>query len=192
MSEFRYSDIERQLVEALPEIRPAAEFYWTTEGEPGQDCGPYIFFEGLFACYVEVLLALPQSSRRDELLRRAFAVVEQMLGSADDNVRNLAAIGLYEGRDSRWFKRATAFIGSRASALFDTYQPYWRDCGPADDQVLPEILDGYHVRAVIASELQRAGVPAGEIPGTTYATGSLPNTPLQPTSGVGQRSDPKD
>jgi hypothetical protein len=72
MSEFRYSEIERQIVEALPEIRPAAEFYWKTEGEPGQGCGPYIFFEGLFACYVEVLLWLPSGLRRDELLQRAF------------------------------------------------------------------------------------------------------------------------
>lgn len=98
MSEFRYSGIEQQLVEALPEIRSAADFYWKTEGEPGQDCGPYIFFEGLFARYVEVLLAVAPSPRRDELLRRAFGVVDEMVGSADVNVRDLATIGLYEGR----------------------------------------------------------------------------------------------
>ena len=87
MSQFHYSEIEQQLVEALPEIRPAAEFYWQTEGTPGQDDGPYIFFEQLFAAYVEVLLWLPTTPRRDELLRRAFTVVEQMFESADRDVR---------------------------------------------------------------------------------------------------------
>jgi hypothetical protein len=54
VSHFQYSQIEQQLVDALPEIRPAADFYWQTEGAPGQDSGPYIFFEQLFASYVEV------------------------------------------------------------------------------------------------------------------------------------------
>jgi hypothetical protein len=178
MSDFRYSDIERQLVDALPEIRPAAEFYWRTEGEPGQDCGAYIFFEDLFARYVEVLLALPSSARRDELLRRAFGKVEEMLGSADDDVRDLATIGLYEGRSLWWFKRATPFVGPLATTWLDTFQAYWRDSASSDDRLSPEILDGYHVRSVIARELRQAGLPADEIPGTTYAKGSLPDMTL--------------
>ena len=99
MSEFRYSNVEQQHVEALPEIRPAADFYWQTEGAPGEDCGRYIFFEQLFACYVEVLLWLPPTPRRDEWLRRAFTISEQMFGSTDRDVQDLAAIGLFEGRD---------------------------------------------------------------------------------------------
>jgi hypothetical protein len=90
VSEIHYSDVERQLVEALPEIRPSAQFYWDTEGIPGRDCGPYIFFEQLFACYVELLLVLPSCARRDELLRRAFDVVDEMFGSVDRDVRDLA------------------------------------------------------------------------------------------------------
>jgi hypothetical protein len=172
--EFRYSDIERQLVDTLPEIRPAAEFYWSTQGEPGQDCGPYIFFEDLFARYVEVLLAIRSTARRDELLRRAFAVVEEMLESVDDHVRDLAVIGLFEGRDRWWFKRAAPFLGPRATTWLDTFQPYWRDCASGADQIIPEILDGYHVRSVIARELQQTGLSLDEVPGTTYATGHLP------------------
>jgi hypothetical protein len=173
VSELRYSEIERQLVDALPEIRPAADFYWKTQGEPGHDCGPYIFFEDLFARYVEVLLAVAPGVRRDELLRRAFDVVEEMLGSVDGNVRDLATIGLYEGRDRWWFKRAAPFVGPLAVGWLDKYQPYWRDCRAADDQVLPEILDGYHVRALIARELYGPGAQADELPGKTYASGGL-------------------
>jgi hypothetical protein len=109
--EFRYGDVGRQLVEILPELRPAAEFYWRTEGEEGQDSGAYIFFESLFGAYVEILLWLPDSGRRDELLRRAFATVEKMLASSDGQVGTLVAIGLLEGRDPGWLKRAKRFVG---------------------------------------------------------------------------------
>lgn len=168
MNQFRYPEIERQLVEALPEIRPAAEFYWKTEGEPGKDCGPYIFFEDLFAHYVEILLWIPSTPRRDELLRRAFEVVEEMLGSADPSVQALAAIGLYEGRDPAWLKRARTFVGPHGREYLIGYDPLWLNCVDADDRIPPEILDGYHVRAVVAQELN---LPLNEIPGTTYATG---------------------
>lgn len=177
MSQFHFSLIEQQLVEALPEIRPAAEFYWQTEGAPGEDDGPYIFFEQLFATYVEVLLWLPRTRCRDELLHRAFAVSEQMFDSADRDVRDLVAIGLLEGRDPAWLKRAKPFVGRRAAAWLRRYHDCWRICSAANDEIVPQILDGYHVRAVIARELE---LPAAEVPGETYATGGLPDTPLQP------------
>lgn len=186
MTPFRYSDIERELVDVLPEVRPAAEFYWTHEGKQGRDSGPYIFFEGLFACYVEVLLWLPPSARRDALLRRAFAVVEQMLEATDPDVRTLAMVGLYEGRDPGWLKRARSFVGKRGREWLNTYEPLWGDCASADDQIVPEILDGYHVRQVIACEL---GCPIEQVPGTTYTKEGLPNMPLQPTSGVAEPAD---
>jgi hypothetical protein len=69
-----YNQIEQQLIEELPELRPVAEYYWSKEGAPGEDCGPYIFFENLFACYVEVLLPMPSSPRRNDLLSRAIAL----------------------------------------------------------------------------------------------------------------------
>jgi hypothetical protein len=180
VSQFHYSEIEQQLVESLPEIRPAAEFYWQTEGAPGQDDGPYIFFEQLFAAYVEVLLWLPSTPRRDELLRRAFTVSEQMFDSADLHVQGLVAIGLFEGRDPAWLKRAKPFVGRHAAAWLAEYHDCWRDCSAADDRIVPKILDGYHVRTVIARELK---LPEGQVPGETYATGRLPDTPLQPRSG---------
>lgn len=189
VSDYQFPNIERQLVEALPEIAPAAAFYWEIEGEPGRGSGPYIFFEDLFARYVEVLLWLPSGSRRDELLRRAFAVVEQMLGSADKDVQELAMVGLYEGTDPAWLKRARGFVGTRGRAWLEKHHPCWSDCASANDQILPQILDGYHVRTVIARELQH---PVDEVPGTTYAAAGLPDVRIQPTSGDGPRGDSKD
>ena len=118
--------------------------------------------------------------RRDELLRRAFTVAEQMFESADPNVGDLVAIGLFEGRDPVWLKRAKPFVGRRAAAWLTAYHDCWRDCSAANDQIVPKILDGYHVRTVIARELQ---LPEEQVPGETYATGHLPDTPLQPRSG---------
>ena len=180
MSDFRFSKIEQQLTEALPEIRPTANFYWQTEGSPGEDSGPYIFFEGLFAAYVEVLLWLPSIPRRDELLQRAFSIAEEMFASADRDVQDLVAIGLLEGRDPAWLKRAKPFLGRRAAAWLAAYHENWGNCSVANDKILPKILDGYHVRTVVARELH---LHEAEVPGETYATGRLPDAPLQPRSG---------
>ena len=48
MPTLTYRDIERQIVERLPELRPAAEYYWQVQGEPGSAPGPYILFEDMF------------------------------------------------------------------------------------------------------------------------------------------------
>jgi hypothetical protein len=181
---FRYSEIERQLVETLPELRPSAEFYWRTEGDEGQDCGPYIFFEQLFGAYVKTLLWLPSSPRRDELLRRAFAAVEGMFASGDEDVWGLASIGLFEGQDAAWLKRARQFVGPIADRWLSGHHQLWADMYLASgqepganltsDDVVPEILDGYHVRSVIARELAVDGVSEHDVPGQTYAPGSVP------------------
>src|SRR5262245_4452481 len=104
--QLKYATIEDQLIEALPEMQPAARNYWNTEGVQGKDAGPYILFEDMFARYVEVLLAMPDSPGRSKLLRRAFGFVEEMLESSDEEVQSLAFIGLYEGRPGWWLHRA--------------------------------------------------------------------------------------
>jgi hypothetical protein len=96
---------------------------------------------------------------------------------------------LYEGKDPGWLKRARTFIGSRGQAWLREHHSSWRDCASANDQIVPRILDGYHVRTVVARELQ---YPLNEVPGTTYATASLPNMPLRPASGDGRQANSED
>jgi hypothetical protein len=174
MAELRYDEIERQLADALPELRPAAAYYWEAQGTPGSDCGPYIFFEDMFGRYVEVLLAMPASPRRDALLHRAFGFVEAMFESGDPKVRDLAFIGLYEGKAPWWFARALPYIGPSGAAALDRWRADWR--GLADPLAAPrraELLDGYGVRQVVAMELQGEGVTIEDIPGTTYGGRSV-------------------
>lgn len=126
MKELRFAGIEEQLVEELPELGPAATYYWRKQGSPGSDPGPHVFFEDVFTCYVEILLALAATRRRDELLRRAFGFVERMLASSDASVRELAFIGLFEGREEWVLARSAPFLGSATSAILDERWPEWR------------------------------------------------------------------
>ena|SRR5688572_18536545 len=164
----RYATIEAQLTEALPELQPAAQSYWKREGEQGKDAGPYIFFESMFGCYVEVLLAMFGSPSRSRLLRRAFAFAEDMLESSDREVQNLAFIGLYEGRPGWWFRRAVEFIGSRGEAVLDEFNQGWRKSAKCQESVSGEFIDLYGVRQVIANELEPEGVSLAEVPGSTF------------------------
>lgn len=153
------------MVERLPELRPAAEAYWCKEGRPGEDCGAYIFVEDMFATYLGILLALPPSSRRDRLLVRAFAVVDEMLRSPDQDLNNLAFIGIFEGRGGRWLQRSAPFLGPAALAELNAYSPGWRE-EAADSNQTPTVqaFDQYGVRALIAAELN---CPLENVPGHT-------------------------
>jgi hypothetical protein len=108
-----YGEIERQIVDILPELRPAAEYYWRVEGEPGGDPGPYALFESMFGAYVTILLAMPNSPRRDELLRRAFGLVDTMLLDGNQAVHALAFIGLLESQGAWWWRRAPSHFWDR-------------------------------------------------------------------------------
>jgi hypothetical protein len=169
MAKVTYPHIERQLVERLPELRPAAEYYWQVEGEPGSDSGPYIFFESMFGSYVTILLAMPQAPGRDRLLQRAFDFAEAMLVHGDDQVRHLAFIGLLESRGAWWWRRAEPFMGPAAKREVETYEPAWRS-GSADVVVDdPMFIDMYGVRSVIARELAEDGISLDRVPGATHA-----------------------
>jgi hypothetical protein len=125
----------------------------------------------MFATYVEVLLALESSPRRDNLLTRAFWFVEEMLASRDLEVANLAYVGLLEWRARWWYVRAGAFIGPRAEAGLDRFYPDWRL--HTSSGVLPNegeksgINDLYDVRSVIRSEVALNEAMADDIPGIT-------------------------
>ena len=124
----------------------------------------------MFACYVEVLLAMRRSAGRDELLRRAFRFVEEMF-AADGHVADLAFIGLFEGRPAWWFREAAEFIGPRAVQELDRSAPYWRNTDTTGETA-SEIIDLYGVRQLIVSLLSAEGVKADDIPGNTYIDGT--------------------
>lgn len=170
--ELKYSSIQGQLTAALPEIAPAAERYWRVEGKPGEDCGPYIFFECMFATYVNVLLVMNSSPRRDHLLSRAFGFVEKMLASSDLEVANLAYVGLLEWQAPWWYAQAGPYIGLHARACLDRFFSEWRTSVSSGEQPAEHdksaIIDLYGVRSVIASELAADGVRLEDIPGVTH------------------------
>jgi hypothetical protein len=169
MSKFTYQDIERQVAAMLPELRPAAEHYWQVEGEPGSDSGPYMFFESMFGSYVTILLAMAKSPGRDRMLRRAFDFADAMLLNGDDQVRNLAFIGLLESRGAWWWLHAEPFMGPAAKRELDAYEPSWRNAaaGVAADEAM--FIDLYGVRSVIARELAEEGISLESVPGVTHS-----------------------
>lgn len=166
-----YNRIEQQLVDALPEIRPAAERYWREEGPPGQDTGAYIFIESMFGAFLQILLVMDSTPGRDRLLERAFAFVDEMLTSNDDDVVTLAAIGIFEGRESSWWTSAQPFLGARTKARLDAMEPEWRLHASSRERPTErekrEIVDLYGVRSVIAAALAPDGIRAEDVPGET-------------------------
>lgn len=172
MTELNYKKIEQQIVKALPELSPAAAYYWKTEGEPGEDCGSYIFLEDIFASYARILLAMPVRPRSSELLQRAFTFVDQMFLSPDPEVRDLAFIGLFEGQENWFFARSRPFYGSTTKKVLDREWPEWREL--PDERIECDgsrLLDGFRVRHVIATEMGHEGGLLEGVPGETYANG---------------------
>jgi len=152
----------------LPELRPAAEYYWEIEGAPGDDSGPFVFFESLVGTYVAILLAMSDSEKRNALLRRAFNLAETMLLNGDDQVQDLAFIGLLESRGAWWWSRAQLFMGPAAHGALDTHEPWWREETVGSEADDAEFIDLYGVRSVIASELVAEGVSLEDVPGATH------------------------
>jgi hypothetical protein len=168
MTDLAYRDIEREIVGVLPELRSAAEYYWRVEGTPGSDSGAYVFFESMFGAYVTILLALPNSPRRDRMLQRAFDLVETMLARGDGEVRNLAFIGLLESRGAWWWQRAQPFMGPSARSALDSHEPGWVGETTGSTAGEPEFIDLYGVRPIIAHEPAEEGISLDQVPGATY------------------------
>jgi hypothetical protein len=165
---FEYSAIETQIIEALPELRPAAERYWDDEGPPGEDSGPYIFFSTVVTTYVDVLLAMPEGGGRDRLLARAYGLVEAMLDhQPDKDVRDLAYIEALEWQSPWWYARSSRFLGPNAIAELDRWEPTWRTASPAHADADPEreIIDIYGVRDIVFAKLASEVLDLAQIPG---------------------------
>ena len=173
--EFSYKLIETQIIEVLPELQPAANVYEKLEGKPGDDCGPYIFFEDVIGAYVKILLNMPGSSGRDRLLKRVFNLLDDMLQSNDRDVRDLAYIGLLEGYGLWYYARALPFLDPVACSELDKWETNWREAYNFKAEIKPdeEIIDLYCVREVILNELESEGITRLDVPGNTYPNDSM-------------------
>jgi hypothetical protein len=162
-----YEVIEAQIAQWLPELSPAARAYWTVEGAPGQDCGPYIFFGRVVSSYIEVLLAMHASCGRDRLLARAFGLVDAMLEATDQNVRDLAFIEVLEGADAWWLARSLPFLGPRARAKLDQFDRSWRGAGDieAGPDLERDVIDLCGVRDAVLAALSSERIGITDVPG---------------------------
>jgi hypothetical protein len=122
----------------------------------------------MFGGYVTILLAMPNSPRRDKMLQRAFDLVERMLARGDSEVQNLAFIGLLESRGAWWWQRAQPFMGTAARSALDLHEPWWVGETAGSTAGEPEFIDLYGVRSIIARELAEEGMSLEQVPGATY------------------------
>ena len=140
----RYEAIEAELAHEFPELGAAVQRFYDS-GESG----PYILFEDLFRVYVSELLAAADSPARHNKLNQVFRFVEAMLGSGGE-VENLAFISIFEGQSGKWLQYAKPYLGSRAEAALDRFDPEWRTRALRDSAKLDtsEAIDLYGVRSV--------------------------------------------
>lgn len=165
-----FQNVQQQWVQAFPELRQpyaqlASDDVFGNDGSPGH----YILVEQLFAYYIEILLALPESPRRDSALQKVFDFIETMFKEGDDDVVGLAQIGIIEGREQWWFQRALPFVGplwrSHATSMGERYWEPALSAGPADSPPPAMTLhDLFGVREVIAQQLVADGVQLDDIP----------------------------
>jgi len=180
MPETNFQNVDRSLVEALPALLvPHARCL--AQDFDGEHPGQYNVFEPVFRKCLTILLALPTSPTRDDLLRRAFAFVERMFQSPDPAVPNLAKIAIFEGQSRWWFARAAAFIGPAARAFLDVYEERWR--GATGMTAAPDaehyVLDEFGVREALLRVLgaEVTGLPAIPGIGAPYAWQRLVGLP---------------
>jgi hypothetical protein len=164
-----YRNADSMLMQALPELVAPHARWLTDYPDHAEEVLQYLVFEGIFACFIETLLAMPESPMRDALARRAFAFLDDILESDDANVSDLGYIALLEGRTAWWLARAMPFLWPAACGQLDAFRAGWRD--EARVQALPdaerEIIDLYGVRDAIAEALQPEGISLPAIPGIT-------------------------
>jgi hypothetical protein len=175
---FEYSRIETQTIEAFPHLRPAAEEYWRYEGRPGEDSGPYIFFDTVVGAYFKILLAMPTGTTRNRLLAQGFEIIDEMLAGHAE-VLEIAWVSLLEGQARWWLERARPFLGPIATKAFDEYEP-WRLTATTDGTLEPpdEIIDLYGAGDVVLDQLRGEGTGAADVPGVRVPRGGRSLTSL--------------
>jgi hypothetical protein len=169
MTSLTFEHIHEAVAEAFPELaRPLAllcdDEIFSTNGVPRQYGGTSM----LLREYLEVLLALPVSPHRNAALQRAFAFIERMLASPDNDLMGLAEIQLIEGQPAWWFQRALPFTGPlyRKVARRVSDEVWTQATAPGSPPYSPELdlHDLYEVRPAIASMLAPDGLTLEDLP----------------------------
>ncbi len=119
-----YENLDADLLAVFPELK-AAYLKMLTEWEKEKP-GQYIIFEDIFARYIEHFLVASPSPVRDSKLRDMFKFIEDLFASGGE-VENLAFVAMLEGRPDTWLQAAKPFLGPRAEAALDEFNPWWRE-----------------------------------------------------------------
>jgi hypothetical protein len=130
-----YDSVHTKMLEAFPELRPAHERF-LADWALGEPPGEYIHLD-LLDKMIELCLLRQPSPKRDALLSRAFAFIEQLVASPDSDIRDLGYVGVLESRAGWWYFRARDFFGSASSAQLDQYDPDWRSSAEISHGVVP-------------------------------------------------------
>ena len=115
-SDLTYAGMSRSLIEVCPELRVDYEVllqYWEDE-EPGQ----YLVYEDILVPYIFELLG-EESDRARQRLTAIFGFVERMACHPDQDIRNLAMVGVCEsisGTSPAFYALASTFMGPETRA----------------------------------------------------------------------------
>jgi hypothetical protein len=115
----RYSELNRALIEQLPELEPQ----YRHETRAGDE-GPHVVYGDVLYPFVERLLRKAnRTSGEDDALRRAFALVEHLASDAEPLVQGVADIEFAETlRGSPdLLELSRPFLGPRTLELIESH-----------------------------------------------------------------------
>lgn len=126
----------------------------------------YPFFEGVIAHILEVLLDIETNDNRDDLLKRLFAFIEDMMNSEDEDVVTLAFISFFEYREFYWLSKAAVFMSSNLRDMISREFTDWEwdySNYPQSDRkyILP---DCFHIRKDILNVINDDNISLKDIP----------------------------
>jgi hypothetical protein len=161
----RFATVHEDMLRAVPELRdPYRRLFDDWDNFGGESPGQYIVFSDTYGVLVEIAATLPpETTGRDELLRRLLDFGDAMMAASDIAVHDLAIDALAERLDAHPAGREIAqrLGGPKLNAWFSAFSTQdWERAEP------DEIIDLWGVRQAVASLLP--SIPAHEIPGISY------------------------
>lgn len=165
-----YKNVDVELVRFIPELQVSHQkciHQYDDDSHPGQ----YIVFEGMFQCFIEILLNVQKETKEKErLLKRSYEFVEKMFVSSDEAVRDLAWIVMLENHAKWLYALSKDYFGPDTWAAITRLDDRWSDFVRPENAIRAErdYIDLYGVREVILNVLQIDGIGRLDIPGISY------------------------